>query len=45
MSVALIVSLIGLAGLKVLAIKRQRIQTGDEIVEARTNARSAVELA
>jgi hypothetical protein len=45
MSVALIVSLLGLAGLNVVRIERKRVGISTELLAARQNAESAVELA
>lgn len=45
MCTSLIVSVIGLVGLQVLTVKRQRVQTAIDISVARGNAYSAVEIA
>ena len=45
LSVSLVVSLVGMAGLAVVRIERQRAAAAGELLRARANARSAVELA
>ena len=45
MAVALLVSVLGLAGLLVTSIERQRVGAGNDMLVARSNARSAVVLA
>jgi hypothetical protein len=45
LSTALIVSLLGLAGLTIVRIERRRVSTTNDILVARMNARSAVQLA
>ncbi|MGE3316531.1 MAG: hypothetical protein AB7O26_15555 [Planctomycetaceae bacterium] len=45
LSVALIVTTLGLAGLQLLTTKRQQTRTAGDLIKARSNAHSAVELA
>src|SRR5690554_6475517 len=45
LAVAMIVSLLGLAGLNATSVEREQLNSGNALVAARTNARSAVELA
>ena len=45
MAVALLVSVMGLAGLMVTGIERRQAESGNDLITARANAESAVELA
>ena len=45
MAVALLVSVMGLAGLMVVGIERRQAEMGNDLITARANAESAVELA